>query len=72
MKSLQKEEIKEEFCGPCMMAVPLALGVGGAVKGGSSKGKNKLNNILLIGGIVLSVVSIIIYILWKRRCTECR
>ena len=67
------DESKEEFCAPCLMAVPLAVGIGGASVGASSKDKNKrMKRIILWSSIILIIISIIVYIILKSRCTTCR
>ena len=68
---MKDENIKEDFCAPCLLAVPAILGVGGAAS--SSAAKNKLTKkILLIGGIILTIVSIIIFVYSKSKCQTCR
>ena len=59
-------DIKEEFCGACM-AIPFALtGIGASVYGSTSKGKykkqQKIKKYILIGGIILTLISIIYYL----------
>jgi hypothetical protein len=66
----QAQKTKEEFCAPCLMAVPLAIGAGGAAN--SSKGKNKkMKKTILWSSIGLIVISIIIYIILKTNCSTC-
>jgi FtsH-binding integral membrane protein len=66
-------DTKEEFCGACL-AVPLALvGAGAAGVGAKQKGRyKKMKNILLWGGIALTVVSVIVAIIYLRNCKNCR
>lgn len=66
----QKEQTKEEFCAPCLMALPLAIGAGGAAHSSKSANK-KMKNIILWSSIGLIVISIIIYIILKRKCSTC-
>jgi Na+-driven multidrug efflux pump len=71
-----KEEIKEEFCGACL-AVPLAFaGVGASAYGSTSKGKyksqQKIKKYMLIGGIILTVISIIVAWWFLKKCKSCR
>lgn len=65
-------ETKEEFCGACL-AVPLAMaGAGAAGVGAKQKGGHKkMKNILLWGGIALTVVSVIVAIIYLRNCKSC-
>ena len=65
-------DTKEEFCGLCL-AIPLSLiGVGtagiGATKGGYSRNKK----IMLYGGIILTVLSLLVAILYLAKCKTCR
>lgn len=66
-------EVKEDFCGACI-AVPLALiGAGAAGVGAKQKGGHKkLKNILLWGGITLTVASVIVVIIYLKMCKSCR
>lgn len=64
---------KEYFCGACL-AVPLAL-AGAGVAGVSSKQKGSHNTkrtIMLVGGIALTVISVIVAIIYLRNCKNCR
>ena len=71
MNNLQNT--KEDFCGPCMALVPAAIGLSGAGASGTSGGKNKkLKKIIFWSSIGLTVLSIIIFIWLKSRCTTCR
>lgn len=68
----QNEDTKEEFCGACL-AVPLALaGAGAAGVGAKSKNNKKMKNILLWGGITITLISIIIVIIYLKTCKSCR
>ena len=77
-----KEEIKEEFCAPCLAAIPLAFAAGGTgAKTASDNINGTLNPILKkrLIGFVFIVVSIISYIVFKfimklfnTDCKECR
>ena len=69
-KEENKDGSKEEFCAPCLMALPLAIGAGGAAGAGKS-GNKKMKNIILWSSIGLIIISIIIYIILKRKCTTC-
>lgn len=70
-QDIKEEDIKEEFCGACV-ALPLAL-VGAGTAGLGSKGShNKTKNIMLWGGIVLTVISLIVAIYFITRCKNCR
>lgn len=67
------EQTKEEFCAPCLMAVPLAVGIGGAgVSAGSKDNNKKIKKIILWSSIALIIISIIVYIILKSRCNTCR
>jgi hypothetical protein len=75
MSNLQNnKDLKEEFCAPCAALIPAAIGLGGAgVSGGTSGGKNKkMKNIIFWSSIGLTVISIIVFIWLKTRCTSCR
>lgn len=75
MSNLQNnKDLKEEFCAPCAALIPAAIGLGGAgASGGTSGGKNKkMKNIIFWSSIGLTVISIIVFIWLKTRCTSCR
>ena len=38
----RKEDVREDFCGPCLMMIPAALGLGGTAVGSSAKGNRKM------------------------------
>ena len=67
-----KDENKEEFCAPCLMAVPAALGVGGAASSSGKGGDKKKKNIMLWSSIALTIISIIVFIYLKKKCKTCR
>jgi hypothetical protein len=71
VKNDNKDDNKEEFCAPCLMAVPAALGVGGAASSGKGSDKKK-KSIMLWSGIALTVISIIVFIYLKKKCKKCR
>lgn len=65
-----KEDIKEDFCGACAV-IPLALvGVTGAGIGTKQYGTTK--KVMLWGGIALTIISIIIVIIYLKRCKNCK
>lgn len=64
------EDIKEPFCGACL-AVPLAIAGAGTAGAGSSKKNKKLRKLLVWGGVIVSVISIIVAIYFITRCQEC-
>lgn len=69
----KKEDVKEEFCGACVMAIPAALGITGGALAGQSGGKDKkYKKILLWSSIGITIVSIIIFIYFKKTCKSCR
>jgi hypothetical protein len=73
MKDEKKVETKENFCPPCLAAVPLAFGAGGtAVSGGISNPKVK--NALFWGSLSVVVVSIgvIVYFKLIKKCSTCK
>jgi hypothetical protein len=68
----KEENVKEDFCGACL-AVPLAMAGAGTAAGASDyKSKKKWKKILFIGGIVISVISIIVAIWYLRSCESCK
>lgn len=68
----EKEEIKESFCGACVIGVSALVGIGTA---GSSKGiKNKEKKKLLFWiGVSITILSILIllYLIFIKKCKEC-
>lgn len=69
----KNEEIKESFC-PACVAVPLAMAGAGAAGAGSSQKDKDLKKFMMIGGIVVSVISILVavYFLFIKKCQTCR
>ena len=74
MKDENKDEIvKENFCTSCLAIVPGLIGAGGVVGSSGKGGKDrKMRNIVFWSSIALIILSIIIYIYFKRRCVDCR
>lgn len=64
---------KEEFCGACL-AVPMALaGAGAAGYGAKGNGEHKkMKQILLWGGLVVTIISIIVALYFLFSCKDCR
>lgn len=68
----QGEEIREEFCGACIMIPAAMLGAGTAVAGANAKGKyQKYRKLMLWTGIIITLVSLFLTWLYLRRCKEC-
>jgi hypothetical protein len=70
---MEKEEVKEEFCGACA-AIPLAfLGIG-ASRYGSKKGYRRGKKIAFWGGIASISIGLlmIIYYVYIKKCEKCR
>lgn len=79
-----EEEIKENFCPPCLAAIPLAFaatsaGASKAIDGSSSSTEKKISNVLWIAGVsVASIVLAALFIWWLyiritgKKCTTCR
>jgi hypothetical protein len=69
------QNTKEEFCAPCAALIPAAIGIGGVgmTTGGTSGGKNKkIKKIIFRSSIILTIISIVIYIWLNSKCTMCR
>lgn len=67
------KDTKEDFCAPCVALIPAAIGIGGAGASGTSGGKNKkIKTIIFWSSIGLTIISIIIFIWLKTRCTTCK
>jgi hypothetical protein len=67
-------ENKEEFC-PACVAVPIAMAGAGMAGIGSTKDpkKNKKSrNIMLMVGIIVTLFSLLIGIIYLKRCKDCR
>jgi len=79
---LNKEGIREDFCPPCLALIPLAFaGAGTSVsatmcaeeKDKHYKDKQRTKNILFWSSIIIGIISLIIFILFKFvLCTKCR
>ena len=67
------KDIKENFCAPCAMAIPAALGFTGIAAGSGSGGSDrKTKTIILWVSIGLIILSVIFFIYLKTRCKTCR
>ena len=72
-KENSDENIKEEFCGACAMAIPAALGITGtAIAGKSGGGDRKYKKIILWSSIAITILSVAAFIYFKRTCSSCR
>ena len=72
-RKIENKENKENFCAPCAMAIPAALGIGGVAAGSGSGGKDrKLKNKRLWSSIAVLIVSVILFFYFKYRCTKCK
>ena len=70
-----KEESKEEFCAPCALAIPAALGavgIGTSATMGSQDKDQQTRNIIMWSGIGVLVLSIIIFIYIKMSSSDCK
>jgi hypothetical protein len=69
-----KEENKEEFCAPCALAIPAALGavgIGTSAVGSQDKDK-QTRDIIMWSGIGVLVLSIIVFIYLKMSSSDCK
>ena len=71
------KENKEEFCAPCALAIPAALGaVGvGTTAGGSDEQEQQTRNIIFWSSIGILAVSVILFVylkFFRKNCTQCR
>lgn len=72
-KEDDKNKTKENFCAPCAMAIPAALGVGGVAAGSGSGGSDrKMKTIIFWSSMALIIISIIVFFYLKSRCKTCR
>lgn len=72
-KNIDQDQVKEDFCPPCLMVAPMLLGAGTAVAGSQAKGKyQKYRKIMLWTGIITTILSILAA-LWflKSPCKQC-
>ena len=70
MKTKNEEETKEEFCAPCMMAVPMLFG---ASASGAGVGiNNKWSMTFIISGIVITILSIILFFYLRNKYKDCK
>lgn len=81
MKDLKKE-LKEDFCPPCLAAIPLAFaatstGAGASMEDGSNNsGKNKLKRTLILVGVTIGSLVLTFLFVWfmffRKKCTTCK
>ena len=76
--------MKEEFCPPCLAAIPLAFaatstGASAAIDDGSNhsdKKKAKLKRTLLLVGVTVGSLALTFLFIWfmffKNKCTTCK
>lgn len=62
-------DIIEHFCGACVAAPLMLIGTGTAV---TSEDETKRNDMIFWGGIVLTILSAIVFIYYRRTCKSCR
>jgi hypothetical protein len=63
-------DIVEHFCGACIAAPLMMVGTGAAVT--SDEDDTKRNDMIFWGGIVLTILSAIVFIYYRRTCKSCR
>ena len=72
-KETYNKDSKENFRAPCALAIPAALGVGGVAAGSGSGGNDrKWKKIIFWSSIGLILISVIVFIYLKMKCTTCR
>ena len=73
MKDEKKEDVKEDFCPPCLAAVPIAFGAGGAAFSETISNPVTRNWILGIS-IMTFVIAVAFFIYFKfiKKCTTCK
>ena len=73
MKDEKKDDIKENFCPPCLAVIPLAFGAGGAKFSGGISNPN-VKKAIFWGSIstVGIALAVIIYYKFIRKCTTCK
>jgi len=73
MKEEKKEDVKEDFCPPCLAAVPLAFGAGGT-KFSESISNPKTKSIIFWGsiGTIIIAAAVIIYFKFIKKCATCK
>ena len=73
MKDEKNEDVKEDFCPPCLAAVPLAFGAGGAKFSGGIKNPT-VKNLLFWGSIVTIAIAVFVIIYFKliKKCATCK
>ena len=62
-------DIVEHFCGACIAAPLMLAGAGTAV---TSEDDTKRNDVIFWGGIVITILSTIAFIYYRRTCKSCR
>ena len=73
-----KQDEKEDFCPPCLLAAPIAFAVSGVgvseiMDGSTDKSKN-FKTILLWSSVGIGVVSLALFIYFKfiKKCSTCK
>lgn len=68
----KSDDVKEEFCAPCMSLIPAAFGVGGVAVASSAKKSRKWKKTLFWVSLAITLLSIAVFIYFKTRCKTCR
>ena len=73
MKDEKKEDIKEDFCPPCL-AIPLAFGGAGGAKFSESISNPTTRKWIMGGFIAITVLAVAVFIYFKfiKKCNTCK
>lgn len=82
MEKENKDEVKEDFCPPCLAAIPLAFAATGAGASqaidGTTDESKKWKDIILWSSVGLTIASILFYVIYKAliyfkviECSSC-
>lgn len=64
--------LREDFCASCLSLIPAAAGLGGIGISTSAKKARKWKTALFWGSLALTIISVIVFIYFKTKCSTCR
>ena len=73
MENKNKEDVKEEFCPPCLAAIPIAFAASGVGASKAINGTTEIKNIIFVVSLVIGIIAVMVFIYFKffKKCTTC-